>query len=261
MKILSLSVRTAALTVSSGFLSRNGMSLPGVESSADHRRIVEIHHATVTQFRPARLLSYSARSARCMRSFSESPGSVIDEMPMPTVTENVPSSGGNAAFSTSRRNRCASACAPSSGVSGSGIRELLAAQPAEDVRDPERFRAGVGEETERSVAGRMPVPVVDVLEVVEVQHQKGQRRAVSPASLHFARARFEWRRLLRPVSSSLVASSERRRSRFLRSVMSTCVPTIRVAFPFSSRATMRARERIHFQSPSNVRIRNSATYG
>ncbi len=58
--------------------------------------------------------------------------------------------------------------------------ELLAAEPADDVRGPHGLAEDVGERDENLVAGAVPVDVVDALEVVDVEHEDGDR-VVRPA--------------------------------------------------------------------------------
>ena len=54
-------------------------------------------------------------------------------------------------------------------------RELLAAEPADDVRGPDRRAQSLGEAAEDLVAGAMSVDVVHALEVVDVEHEDGHR--------------------------------------------------------------------------------------
>ena len=54
-------------------------------------------------------------------------------------------------------------------------RELLAAEPADDVLRPDDRAQRLGEEAEQLVADGVAVDVVDVLEVVDVEHQHGER--------------------------------------------------------------------------------------
>ena len=54
-------------------------------------------------------------------------------------------------------------------------RELLAADPADDVRAANRRAQDLGEGDEDSVAGSVAVHVVDLLEIVDVEHEDGHR--------------------------------------------------------------------------------------
>ena len=63
--------------------------------------------------------------------------------------------------------------------------ELLAAQPADDVGAADGLAEDVGERDEHLVAGAVAVDVVDALEVVDVEHEHGNRvmRAADPVQL------------------------------------------------------------------------------
>ena len=88
--------------------------------------------------------------------------------------------------------------------------ELVATQPHHDVARPGDAGQPGPDESEEPVAGRVPEGVVDLLEVVEVDHEQGQGLVAAPRGRggwrRWRRARWvRRRRLPRPVSSSVTA--------------------------------------------------------
>ena len=70
--------------------------------------------------------------------------------------------------------------ASSSSVSGQGDDELLAAEPADHVLRPDRAAQDGRDRPQRLVADQVAVPVVDLLEVVDVDQQHCHRLALVP---------------------------------------------------------------------------------
>ena len=79
--------------------------------------------------------------------------------------------------SSIRLMRRAWVSAPSSGVSDKHDRELVAADPPDDVGRPDLGAQRVGDRHERVIARRVTVGVVDLLEVVDVDDDEAQRRS------------------------------------------------------------------------------------
>jgi hypothetical protein len=83
--------------------------------------------------------------------------------------------------------------------------ELLAAEAAEGVDLAQlglERRRGV---LQRAVAGRMAVAIVDGLEVVEVEHEHGERLSGAPAALHLAKQRLFHRPAVEQAGQAVVA--------------------------------------------------------
>src|SRR5262249_7030444 len=53
-------------------------------------------------------------------------------------------------------------------------RELLATEPTDDTRCTDRGRRRFGKELQNPVAHRMPEPIIDRLELIEVDRQNGR---------------------------------------------------------------------------------------
>ena len=73
---------------------------------------------------------------------------------------------------------------------GKEHRKLFAADASEDVLLPETRLDHESELAEHAVAGDVPVAVVDLLEVIDVEEQERQRAVVAKASLVLALERF-----------------------------------------------------------------------
>ena len=65
--------------------------------------------------------------------------------------------------------------------SGDHRGKLLAAKPADDVVDAHVGARDPGEQPQRIVAGRVAETIVDVLEVIEVEHQQRHRLPIARA--------------------------------------------------------------------------------
>ncbi len=69
--------------------------------------------------------------------------------------------------------------------------ELLTAVSSHDIVDSKRLAATVGDLYEDVVPGRMTEAVIDSLEMINIDHDCGQRRMVTPSTLHLRRNKFE----------------------------------------------------------------------
>ena len=63
---------------------------------------------------------------------------------------------------------------------GQDERELLATVTGGEVVVPQARAQDVGERPERLIPGGVPVPIVEVLEVVQVEHQHGDGLVLAP---------------------------------------------------------------------------------
>ena len=88
--------------------------------------------------------------------------------------------------------------------SGQQQRELVAAEPCHEISGAQLLAPGGSRLAQQAIAGRVPVGVVELLEVVEVEHRD---RHVSLVGELSARCASQARRLGRPVSASVLAMS------------------------------------------------------
>ena len=129
---------------------------------------------STTRLRPPFLAALSAPSARWNSALRSQSMSSLEAAPMLTVlATRVPSS---TAADSAKAKRIFSAVTPA--VARSAPRqdrgELLAAQPADDAAGLEPLRHHAGKELQHAVAEAVSEGVVDLLEVVEVEHEHGK---------------------------------------------------------------------------------------
>src|SRR5678816_2036186 len=127
----------------------------------------------MTRLRPSRFARYRLSSASLMNCATSTSSPSIVATPTDTVTGKLSPSYSNGASATMRRTCSANVRAPVMSVSGS---------TAANSSPPQRAR----HLAQHVVAGEVAVLVVDLLEVVDVEHQQRQRPAVARAACDLA---------------------------------------------------------------------------
>ena len=128
------------------------------------------------------------------------PGASAPRGSIPSIGNAATPDRARGALAPARRSgaRCSRA-RPTGSMSASSDRELVAADPPDRVGRPDRPLERLHDPAQQLVAGRVSVPVVDLLEVIDVEHQH------RPADVHWRAARVP--------STAIARSSKPRRFR------------------------------------------------